>query len=112
MKTRLVSTILNASLLIALLAACTPSTSPAETQATQPSVAQPAPIQPTADVSQPTADLSQPVIVESSATLPAVMDANAQPVATSRGDALEATDPSTVSLASGGLHFVEFFRFT
>jgi len=40
------------------------------------------------------------------------MDANAQPVATSRGDALEATDPSTVSLASGGLHFVEFFRFT
>lgn len=29
-----------------------------------------------------------------------------------RGDALEATDPSTVALASGGLQLVEFFRFT
>jgi hypothetical protein len=28
------------------------------------------------------------------------------------GDALHATDPSTVNLASGGLQFVEFFRFT
>jgi hypothetical protein len=56
--------------------------------------------------------LSQPIVVESSATLPAVVDANAQPIATSRGPDLEATDPSTVSLASGGLHFVEFFRFT
>jgi hypothetical protein len=34
------------------------------------------------------------------------------PVATSRGNALEATDPATVSLASGQFHFVEFFRFT
>jgi hypothetical protein len=33
-------------------------------------------------------------------------------IATSRGPDLEATDPSTVSLASGGLQFVEFFRFT
>lgn len=31
---------------------------------------------------------------------------------TSRGPALEATDPASVSLASGGLHLVEFFRFT
>ena len=35
-----------------------------------------------------------------------------QPVATSRGPNLEATDPATVSLASGGLQLVEFFRFT
>jgi len=35
-----------------------------------------------------------------------------QAVATSRGPDLEATDPSTVSLASGGLQLVEFFRFT
>lgn len=35
-----------------------------------------------------------------------------QAVATSRGPDLEATDPSTVSLASGQLHLVEFFRFT
>lgn len=36
----------------------------------------------------------------------------ALPVATSRGPDLHATDPSTVNLASGGLQFVEFFRFT
>ncbi len=33
-------------------------------------------------------------------------------VATSRGANLEATDPATVSLASGQLQLVEFFRFT
>ncbi|HZM20598.1 MAG TPA: hypothetical protein VFC02_02575 [Anaerolineales bacterium] len=36
----------------------------------------------------------------------------APPVATSRGPNLEATDPSTVSLGSGQIQFVEFFRFT
>jgi hypothetical protein len=36
----------------------------------------------------------------------------APPVATSRGPALVATDPSTVSLASGTLQLIEFFRFT
>jgi hypothetical protein len=41
------------------------------------------------------------------ATIPAVL-----PAATSRGPNLEATDPATVSLASGGLQLVEFFRFT
>jgi len=35
-----------------------------------------------------------------------------QPVATSRGPELHATDPTTVSLASGQIQFVEFFRFT
>jgi hypothetical protein len=35
-----------------------------------------------------------------------------QAVATSRGPDLEATDPATVSLASGDLQLVEFFRFT
>jgi hypothetical protein len=35
-----------------------------------------------------------------------------QPVATSRGPNLEATDPTSVALASGGLQLVEFFRFT
>ncbi len=34
------------------------------------------------------------------------------PVATSRGPDLEATDPLTVSLASGEIQLVEFFRFT
>ena len=35
-----------------------------------------------------------------------------QALATSRGPNLEATDPTTVALASGGLQLVEFFRFT
>jgi hypothetical protein len=35
-----------------------------------------------------------------------------QALPTSRGDKLEATDPATVSLASGDLQLVEFFRFT
>lgn len=35
-----------------------------------------------------------------------------QPVATSRGADLHATDPTTVSLASGQFQLVEFFRFT
>ncbi len=34
------------------------------------------------------------------------------PMPTSRGPNLEATNPSTVALASGSLHLVEFFRFT
>jgi hypothetical protein len=37
---------------------------------------------------------------------------DAQPVATSRGPDLEATNPTSVRLASGGLQLVEFFRFT
>ena len=35
-----------------------------------------------------------------------------QVIATSRGPNLEATDPSTVNLASGKVQFVEFFRFS
>lgn len=35
-----------------------------------------------------------------------------QVVPTSRGPNLEATDPTTVALASGQLQLVEFFRFT
>jgi len=46
------------------------------------------------------------------ATQSALAESTALPVATSRGPELHATDPTTVSLASGGLHFVEFFRFT
>lgn len=34
------------------------------------------------------------------------------PAATPRGPDLEATEPGTVSLASGSLQLVEFFRFT
>jgi hypothetical protein len=69
----------------------------------------------------------QPVTVEATATLPSspTLDTSAEmtaaptetrlptplPIATSRGPNLEATDPTTVSMASGGLQFVEFFEF-
>ena len=46
------------------------------------------------------------------ATQSSVSQPTALPAATSRGPDLHATDPATVSLASGGLQFVEFFRFT
>jgi hypothetical protein len=49
--------------------------------------------------------------VDASAT-PAPTDAAVQTVATSRGPDLEATDPTTVKLASGQMQLVEFFRFT
>ena len=42
----------------------------------------------------------------------AATEAPVQAVATSRGPDLEATDPTTVNLASGQLQLVEFFRFT
>jgi hypothetical protein len=58
----------------------------------------------------PTATLAAPTF--SPPTQPAPADATALPMATSRGPQLHATDPATVSLASGGLQFVEFFRFT
>ena len=50
------------------------------------------------------------VFIES--PVPAIPPVDVQPVATSRGPELHATDPTTVSLASGQMQFVEFFRFT
>ena len=66
----------------------------ASTVTTSPSVVNTA----TLAVETPIASTDSPVLV--------------QAVATSRGPNLEATDPSTVSLASGQLQLVEFFRFT
>ena len=77
----------------------------------------PAPVAPSVDsappVSAPTeASAPQPTTaVEATATAP-IQDSEVQPVPTSRGPNLEATDPATVSLASGQLQLVEFFRFT
>jgi PBP1b-binding outer membrane lipoprotein LpoB len=97
MKTRLFPTLI----LIALLSAsCAPSAALTEAEATQ--AVLPAPPEATAT--------QAPVDVESVATEPPTVEV--LPVATSRGPNLEATDPSTVSLASGGLQLVEFFRFT
>jgi len=88
-------------LLAVFLAACAPaatSTGP-DVPATQPPIA----VQPTMAPVEPSPE---------AATQSAPAEATALPVATSRGPELHATDPTTVSLASGGLQFVEFFRFT
>jgi hypothetical protein len=100
MKTRLTSMFV---LVAAILAAC--SSAPATQLPAAP---------PVAVVELPSAT---PVIsVGGEATQPPVaVEAPTQvplPVATSRGPDLHTTDPSTVSLASGGYQFVEFFRFT
>jgi len=53
-----------------------------------------------------------PPVVSIPATAAPAQVVEVQAVATSRGPNLEATDPATVSLASGQLQLVEFFRFT
>lgn len=92
-----------------LLAACAPGTStipPVQPAATGPSLA---PVQDPVDTSTLVADPTATAVPE----LPAeIVPAEPQPVATSRGPDLHATDPTTVSLVSGGLQLVEFFRFT
>jgi len=101
MKTRILPSL---SLLILLLAACAPAAA-----ATEPSVQQPAApvvIEPTATAFQPSDPAD--VITASTEAAPSAP----LPLATSRGPNLEATDPRTANLASGGLQFVEFFRFT
>ena len=74
---------------------------------------------PAAPVSAPDAALTAPTqtpetaaVPQSATEAPASTGSTPQAVATSRGPNLEATDPSTVNLASGGLQLVEFFRFT
>jgi len=101
MKTRLISTL---SLLAVLLAACAPAVAatpiPQQSVVLAPTATFPSPVPTMEQVSQPTAGPTQEL-----APTPL-------PIATSRGPNLEATDPSTVSLSSGQIHFVEFFRFT
>jgi len=71
---------------------------------------------PDAAATEPPAAATQPPALTASslepATQPAPSEATVLPIATSRGPDLHATDPTTVSLASGGLQFVEFIRFT
>ena len=100
MKTRLISTL---SLLAVLIAACAPATAtpiPPQPITFAPTATFPPPAPTLEQVSQPTAGPTQELAL------------TPLPVATSRGPNLEATDPGTVSLASGQIHFVEFFRFT
>lgn len=100
MKTRILPTLI---LLAFLLAACAPAAG-TETPV-QPAVAPVVVIEPSAT--------PMPSTGASSTEAPQVAEApTALAIATSRGPNLEATDPSTVSLASGQVQFVEFFRFT
>lgn len=84
---------------ILLAAACAPareSTPPQMSPVTLPAPAG-------TNTATPTLTLEAPTVTAASSPLPQ---------ATSRGPNLEATDPLTVSLASGRLQLVEFFRFT
>ena len=92
--------LLRLTLVVFLLAACAPGSSATNPPATE----LPTETPPTATVAAPT--------LESETQAAPTEAATALPVATSRGPDLHATDPTTVSLASGGLQFVEFFRFT
>ena len=91
---------LNSGLLLVLLASCAPAT------VTE------SPSQPAAPVVVVSPEVSRPVQSEATAAVSVVENPTLLPVPTSRGPNLEATDPSTVSLASGNLQLVEFFRFT
>jgi hypothetical protein len=96
-------------LFAALVTACAPATStPASSPTVEPSIASNSTAFPEAT---PSVDLTATYTLE---LLSATPPSEAQPigVATSRGPKLEATDPTTVNLASGGLQLVEFFRFT
>ena len=90
------------SLLAVFLAAC----APAETQTKPPEAVAPV----IASTATSDMDLTATGIstdaVHSATPVPTV-----QALATSRGPNLEATDPKTVSMAAGGLQFVEFFEF-
>lgn len=83
------------------LSACAPSAAPEFAQ--QPIFEQPAGQTSATEAAQETAS---PIPDESTA------NTTPMAVATSRGDQLVATDPSTVNLSGGALTLVEFFRFT
>jgi hypothetical protein len=94
---------LDLSLLAILLAACAPATATVAPE-------QPVTVIPseTLPASVSTSDTS----IQATAAPTEDLAATPLPIATSRGPNLEAIDPTTVSLASGGVQFVEFFRFT
>ncbi len=100
MKTRFFATF---SLLLLFVVSCAP-------QATQPVGAPPVIELPSATPFQPVESAGGEATQPPVATEPPTQAALA--VATSRGPDLHATDPTTVSLASGQYQFVEFFRFT
>ena len=103
MKTRFLTTL---SLVVVLLAACAPT----------PVTLGPVPTEENGGAVQQSVSTSIPNIVapEVATATPDIVEPEPTvlPIATSRGPNLEATDPTTVSLASGQIQIVEFFRFT
>ena len=101
-----------ASLLgVVLLVGCAPATAPVPMQPvvsvppTATATELPVEPSPLPTGAQPTATVSEVLPMETPTEVP-------QPIATSRGPDLEATDPATVRLDSGELQLVEFFRYT
>ena len=88
---------LTVGLVAVLLASCAP-------QATHPPALPQVVDDLPAAATQPSGSVTQPQVTNE--TPPVIA------VPTSRGPNLEATDPSSVNFASGGLQLVEFFRFT
>lgn len=109
MKSRAILTI--CLLALFLLSACAPAASPTL-------VAPEAPVEPALQATEPPAQPeplpteSQPQAAQTEVPPTEAPTEPPQVVATSRGPDLESTDPATVSLASGELQLVEFFRYT
>jgi hypothetical protein len=99
-------TFLLLGVLALLLAACSPQTATEDPSLLAQPTALATAVQPSAT---PLAEVASPT-TEAAPT--EALPPTAIAVATSRGPDLHATDPSTVSLASGQLQLVEFFRFT
>jgi hypothetical protein len=95
-------------LIAVLLGACAPAENPITSGLPTPTAVEPAAPNST-EFSSIIPTLAAATQVQVSTEAP---PATLLPVATSRGPDLEATDPTTVNLASGQVQFVEFFRFT
>ena len=92
-------------LAVLLLVSCAPADVPA--------LAEPqAPAQPTEPVVEEPPTEVAPVVAPTEVPPTEAAAPAPEPVFVSRGPDLEATEPSTVSLAAGDLQLVEFFRFT
>jgi hypothetical protein len=108
MQTRLLASLI---LIAVLLGAC----APASTATNPPAAATPVTtiLEPSTTLATSTLEpTTEPVLSGATEGPTEAVAATPLPVATSRGPELEATDPTTVSLASGQVQFVEFFRFT
>lgn len=105
-RPRFLASLILAALFLAACASGTSTLAPVQPEAVGPS--QP----PSEDPAVAATQVSDPIATSLPEQPAATAPVEALPAATSRGPDLHATDPATVSLASGGLQLVEFFRFT